>query len=90
MVEAVLAGLEGAVAGEPEESEGVAAADDAFFSQEGGDARCPGAGGMSTKVSDEGPKGCVDDVRSCAGGEEEKEEQGQEELQRCASGLEEV
>ena len=66
--------------------EGVAAADDAVFSQMGGDGGGAGAG----RDVDEGfggwAEGGVDDVAGCSGGEEEKQQEGQEKLQSCASG----
>ncbi len=81
VIESVFAGLEGAVAAETEEGEGVTAADDAVFSQEGGDGGGSGAG----RDVDEGLRGWavggVEEEGGCAGGEEEKEQEGEEKLQ---------
>ena len=65
VVEAIFAGLEGAVAGEAEEGEGVAAADDAVFPQKGGDGGGAGAGGDVDEGFGCWAVGGVDDVGAC-------------------------
>ena len=87
VVEAVLAGFEGAVSSEAEESEGVAAADDAVFPQKRGDGGGAGAGRDVDEGFGRRAVGGVDDVGGCCDGEEEKKQEYAEKLQICASRL---
>ena len=86
MVEAVLAGFEGAASPETNEIEAVATADDAAFLHLGGDGRGAGAGGNVDEGLGRWAVGGVDDVGRYGRHEEEKEQEGPEKLQGCASG----
>ena len=85
MVEAVFAGFEGAAFSQAKEIEAVAAADNAVLFHLGGDGRGSGARGDIDEGFGRRTVRSIDDVGGGCGCEKEKQQEGSEKLQICAS-----